>query len=233
MILRPAALSAAILTVLALGLSTGSAFAQRGAYQGNLLVAWRVQSQSEGLRTRPPVQGGQVVIDSRQGVSGRVVIQSSTRQITQGLQGFQQVMVMNGGQARINVSQQTPFTTWNWIGSGSQGGLLQSPSAGLVADTVWVDSGSGLRVRPQWAGGSSLVQVELEAESALPRGPGADPNLPPPQLSTSTSLSVPLGQWVTIARTQQQMDSSQGGGRFSTTRQRDDSAVLEIQVSLP
>lgn len=223
----------------------------------NLLVSWRVVSGGEASNQARGLRQGQVVIDSERGVSGRGVVELSTRQLRQDQQAYQQVMVLNGRRVRLDLRQQRPVTQWQWASQwtpGAGGGLVsgqwstpadqqeqrtrdpRDPRVGVVAQTVWVDSGMGLAATPRWPGGRAPVTIELEAEApvepaSLARGGSSD--VPPPRLVAQTTVTAPLGQWVTVAQTQRQDDREQQGLLGTRSVQRDEQAVLEIQVSLP
>lgn len=249
---------------LAIGLLSGWAPVAQAADgpRGNLLVSWRVSGSGEFRREVQGIRPGQVTIDSRRGVSGRAGVEWSSQESSVDQHIEQQVMVLNGGRARLDVRQQRPVTQWQWTADlGGQGGLndqrsLSSPQGvqaggwqgggeprvGLVSQTVWVDTGQGLTVRPRWAGGRAPVVVELEAEAPVastaiqggqrfdsrPEDEGSST-----RLAAQTTVSVPMGQWVAVASTRQQSARQQAGTWRSTDSGEADRAVLEIRVSQP
>lgn len=208
--------------------------------QANLLVSWRVVSSSRGSDSREGLRRGEVIVDSRRGVLGRGGVEWASGSSTYEGSAMQQVLVMNGGRARIDVRRESPRTVWQWVGGMSRGSLINPEAqAELVAQTVWIDSGQGLAARPRWPGGSAPVMLELEAEAPLPgvegaraypRGDGEDP---PPRLSAQTTLSVPMGQWVAVARTHQQEEGRQARGLWQSGQGHEDQAVLEVRVTRP
>lgn len=242
--------------------------------RGNLLVSWRVSGSGDARREAQGLRAGQVVVDSRRGVSvsGRTGVEWSSQQASSDQRVEQQVMVVNGGRARLDLRQQRPVTQWQWAaslgGDGVDGGYggyagdqrsLPSPSArrggnggsgnghgqpqvGLISETVWVDSGQGLAVKPRWAGGRAPVVVELEAEAPVHsaaahlgrRFEARDATTDEPaRLIAQTTVTVPMGQWVTVASTRQQATRQQSGSFSTADIDQDDRAVLEIKVSLP
>lgn len=244
--------------------------------RGNLLVSWRVSGSGNARREAQGLRAGQVVVDSRRGVSvsGRAGVEWSSQQASVDQRVEQQVMVLNGGKARLDLRQQRPVTQWQWAASlGGEGGYgayggdggyersLQSPGGrrggsggygngngngqpqvGLISETVWVDSGQGLSVKPRWAGGRAPVVVELEAEAPVPssaahlgrRFEARDATTDEPaRLIAQTTVSVPMGQWVAVASTRQQAARQQSGTLSTADIDQDDRAVLEIKVSLP
>ncbi len=225
-----------------LGLGLQAASAQVPAR--NLLVSWRVVSSVDAQQSRAGVRQGGLVIDSRRGVIGQGGVELSTRQLQRDQQTHQQILVLNGRKARLDLRQQRPITQWQWVaqlgngqgngqGSGQQG---VQPQVGLVAQTLWVDSGQGLSATPRWAGGKGPVTVELEAESpAQPDRPFTQDaqGTPPARLVAQTTLSVPLGEWVAVAQTNRQEEVQRRGMLSTQSVSSDDQAVLEIRVSLP
>ena len=237
---------------LAVGMTTGpAAWAQLPAR--NLLVSWRVVSSADVTQDRAGVRQGGLVIDSRRGVSGQAGVELSTRQLARDQQTHQQILVLNGRKARLDLREQRPITQWQWVaqlgtggaspvGSGSTGGGWGAgtgqgvqPQVGLVAQTLWVDSGQGLTATPRWSGGKAAT-VELEAES--PAQPGRPftqdaQGAPPARLVAQTTLNVPLGEWVPVAQTNRQEEVQRRGMLSTQSVSADEQAVLEIRVSLP
>ncbi len=218
--------------------------------RGNLLVSWRVSGSGDARREAQGLRAGQVVVDSRRGVSvsGRAGVEWSSQQASHDQRVEQQVMVLNGGKARLDLRQQRPVTQWQWAASlGGQGAYGNGngngqPQVGLISETVWVDSGQGLSVKPRWAGGRAPVVVELEAEAPVPssaahlgrRFEARDATTDEPaRLIAQTTVSVPMGQWVAVASTRQQAARQQSGTLSTADIDQDDRAVLEIKVSLP
>lgn len=214
-----------------------------GKAAGNLLVSWRVTGGADFRRQAQGLGPGHVVIDSRHGVSGRAGVEWSSQQGQVDQRIEQQVMVLNGGRARIDVRQQRPVTQWQWVAElDGRGRSLQSPQGALVSETVWLDSGQGLSVSPRWAGGRAPVVVELEAEAPVASAePGHGGRLSrhdtsaeePARLTAQTRVAVPLGQWVTVASTGRQQTRQGGRGWGTADIDQGDHSLLEIRVSLP
>lgn len=218
----------------------------------NLLVSWRVVSSVDAQQSRAGVRQGGLVIDSRKGVighGGQGGVALSTRQLERDQQVHQQILVLNGRKARLDLRQQRPITQWQWVAQlgtagqggsggwsgGQQGGQRVQPQVGLVAQTLWVDAGQGLTATPRWSGGKTAT-VELEAEApAHPERPFTQDaqGTPPARLVVQTALSVPLGEWVPVAQTNRQEEVQRRGMLSTQSVSSDDQAVLEIRVSLP
>lgn len=81
-------------------------------------------------------------------------------------------------------------------------GASASSSGGSVTNAVtWMDAGQSLEVKPRWLGGQHPVVVEVDMKSASV-GDRTGAELPEQSRSqVVTTVSAPLGQWVTIAAT--------------------------------
>lgn len=247
---------ALLMSGLLLGLPMAWA-ADHGLPQRNLLIEWRMSGQGQSQMRNQGVRTGQIIVDSRGGVIGRTSIGTETVQTESQTDTVQQVQVLNGGRAHLYVGRSQPYTVWQWAwtgqasGSGTLGAIgAQTGGAGgssasansypgsVVPQTVWIDIGQGLSVRPHWAGGQSVI-VELEAQARQPAQLGGaysgqiEPDGQTRHIEVGSTLSVPLGQWAVVARSGGQVRKQQSGSL--STRDLDDnqSEQLEIRISVP
>ncbi len=235
---------------------------EAGLPQRNLLVEWRLTGQGQTQHSRQGVRTGQIIVDSRGGVLGRTSIGMETVQTESQSDTVQQVQVLNGGKARLFVGKSQPYTVWQWAwtgqaGSGGLGGIgpQQGPQAqqgqqgqqaqppgypvNVLPQTVWIDLGQGLNVRPRWPGGRAPVIVELEAQARQPAMSGSaytgqmDPDGQTRRIEVASTLSVTLGEWAVVARSGARVQRQQAGSL--STRELDDSQSeqLEIRVTAP
>lgn len=234
-----------------------------GLPQRNLLVEWRMGGQGQTQQRNQGIRSGQIIVDSRGGVVGRTSIGMETIQTESQIDTVQQLQVLNGGKARLFVGQSQPYTVWQWAWTGQGGGGLGvigpagatgNTAAGgsaqqgnypvnMVPQTVWIDLGQGLNVRPRWAGGQAPVIVELEAQARQPAQLGSqmggvyggqvDPDGQTRRIEVLSTLSVPLGQWAVVARSGARTQRQQSGSL--STRDLDDnqSEQLEIRITAP
>lgn len=229
-----------------------------GLPQRNLIVEWRMSGQGQTQQRSVGVRTGQIIVDSRGGVVGRTSIGTEQYQTESQTDTVQQVQVLNGGRAKLYVGRSQPYTVWQWAWSGSAtaGGSLgsigpQSGAAGasypvnVVPQTVWIDIGQGLNVRPRWPGGRAPVTVEIEAQARQPAqisgsgglggtyGGQLDPDGQTRRIEVGSTLTVSLGEWVVVARSGAQAQRRQSGSL--STRDLDDSQSeqLEIRVTAP
>jgi hypothetical protein len=86
-------------------------------------------------------------------------------------------------------------------GSGTNVSVNNNPVSGAINALVWFDAGQSISVQPKWPGGSKPAVVEIEVQrAAVDQRVGGDL---PKQMrnSVSTTLTVPLAEWATIAAT--------------------------------
>ena len=213
-----------------------------GLPQRNLLVEWRVGGQGASTQRQAGIEVGRVIIDSRRGVIGQAGITAGTVRTESQGSSVQQVMVLNGGRARLYMGRTQSVTAWQFAFSPTaaqqgQGGL-GSPGVTVLPQTVWIDVGEGIHVTPRWSGGRDVV-VDIEAQSRQPVQPGSayggqlDPDGQTRRTELASTVSVPLGEWVVVARNGGRVQRSQSG--TLSTRDVDDSQSeqLEIRVTAP
>lgn len=189
--------------------------------QRNLSVEMRVSDdQADAQRDAQ----GSVTIGSRGGrpnVGGSVTVQAgSSRQASD---STQRVLVLNGGRATLRLAQglQVDDTEVWWTPWGP----------GATVRSQWVELVNGMEVSPRWPGGDAPVTLEIAAQSAGRATPNSGQPLPP-QASVFTTVQVPMGEWVEVARVQgRQSTVSSGGGFGAATSSRQRS--LQVRVSLP
>lgn len=185
-----------------------------------LLAASLLQAGGLAIAQAKPLHGD-LTVELRQvdDEAGDVV---STRPRTPPL-APQQVQVRNGEKAVLRMAQSFPV---KWTQSVSQGG--RSEGAGVSYGLVWMEAGQGFTVTPRWPGGKQPASLQIEVSTAsVDASTGAE--LPDQQRGQlSTIVSVPLGQWMTVASTggeqaQKGVYRSRGAGN---TRQ-----LIQVRVS--
>lgn len=209
--------------------------------QRNLLIAWRMQSDAELSRDARGLQRGAVVVDTQGGMRAQGVITYGSTQAQASGQGEMQVLVLNGGQARLSLGQQRPYTQWQWLAglqAPTSGPAAATPTVQVLSTTTWVDTGQGLSARPRWGGGKA-VTLELETQADVSHANrgllsgGAEQQVPPERLQAQTTVQLPLDQWVTVARTQVQQSRSQSGSWRTDDVAQSGQTLLQVKVSVP
>ncbi|BDT73844.1 hypothetical protein os4_33970 [Comamonadaceae bacterium OS-4] len=177
----------------------------------NLLIEVRQVQSEDGQQAGVDVQGGRVTGGLAQGRSSGTAVQ--------------QILILNGRPARIAVQTQTPLR------------LLQSfvRNGHIVTTqgTVLIEAGTGFSALPRWEGGD-MVEVELNTQQALrPLFPQAGAvNAPPAQSSTGSSMLLPLGEWMTVAETEQNLQNNQQSLRGAQMRSGVTRTEVQLRVSV-
>lgn len=156
-------------------------------------------------------------------------------QVDKALLAPQQLRVRNGEKASLSVGRSMPVqrvesaSVVNLSLSTSSGPSASSSSASVTNAVKWMDAGQEIKLQAQWPGARQPVKVALEIESASVQGQtGAD--LPAQSSSRfATTVSAPLGQWVSIAFT----GPSRQSGVYGSEPGSDPRRVLQIRVLAP
>ena len=221
-----------LLFTLALG-SGLPAPAQTGPNVGlplrNLLVEVRQGEEEEGSQRRQGASGAVVISGgpSSSNVSGGVSVHNGQVHSTRRGDGVQQVLVLNGGRAAVRLGH-TQALQWYQVAWNERDGATLLPS------TLWLEAGRGIVVQPRWTAGSSTVTVEISAESSRlhPQGSPAEGMLRE-GASASTTLQVPLGEWVTMASTAEHSQQRDQRVWSSHEASREGRRIVQIRVTLP
>ncbi|MGE5452131.1 MAG: hypothetical protein ACM3VZ_09860 [Acidobacteriota bacterium] len=202
---------------------------------GNLRIEWRVLSSAQAREQQAAMN-----------VHG---MRLSTQDSRQQDDAVHTLLVLNGGRASLYTGRSVPQTSWQLLLSAPAASTAASAAAGagaqLLSQTVWIDLGQGLSVRPRWKGGRSLVELELSAQSSQAVGnplgtSGVAPDGQVLRQEVATTLAVALGQWVVVAQSNrdqtqstQNMQGTSGSrsprGTWSTS-ELDDQGELQLQV---
>jgi hypothetical protein len=234
--------AAAIVGLVAM-MGAGLAHAEDKLPQRNLLIEWRMNGQTQGQQRNQGIQTGQILLDSNGRVIGRTSIGLGAIQTESHSDAVQEVQVLNGGRARLYVGHTQPYTTWQWAVT-APGGLQSASSPGYgapqaIAQTVWIDIGQGLNVRPRWPGGKAPVIVEFEAQARQPMQAGSgysgqvEPDGQSRRFEVGSTLSVPMGQWAVVARSGSQVQRQQSGTLSTRELDSNQSDQLEIRITAP
>lgn len=177
----------------------------------NLQIEVRQAGSSLRSQSALGAQGGVVLQPGRSGANVGITAQDSQRSDARDL--VQRVLVLNGRSATINLGNSQPLR------------LVQARQAG----TVFIEANSGFSARPLWYGGDS---VELELAAGQASRAGASPAAPLSSSSTSTSLSVRLGEWVTVAESDDTSSANSSGIADSRQSTRRDGMRVEVRLSV-
>jgi hypothetical protein len=146
-------------------------------------------------------------------------IEARRRESSSSGRAQQQVLVLNGRPAAINLGSSVPLRLRQLV---TLGGVRRS-----VPGTVWLQAGTGFMATPVWEGGDT---VYLELAATQGRQPLA------PQASTSSTVLLPLDEWTTVADSEDVQDNRQNaaglGGGGHDTRSSSQSLRVQVRVSL-
>ena len=175
----------------------------------------QVQSDTRESATAG-VQGGvSIGRDGQVGLNGQAQIRQSTQ--TQSGTSNQFALVLNGRSTRIALGATVPLRVYQtWVRNGQR---ILGQSA------VLLEARTGFYATPRWDG-SDAVELDIAAQQTLATAPqtgGVNPNA-----SVSSIVVLPLGEWRTIARSEQSGSASERGlaGGASTASE----AAVEVQV---
>lgn len=177
----------------------------------NLQIEVRQLRQDSQSQTAIAAQGGVILQPGHSGGSVNLSAQADQRSKQRDL--VQRVLALNGRPVNINLGNATPLRLVQ--------ALVQNGMPRYVAGTVWIEANSGFAARPVWRGGDS-AEIELAAIQTTRTA-----NSLPSAAATSTTLLAPLGEWVTVAETDEVSAGSnsglasggQTGGRSAVTVQ--------------
>lgn len=199
-------------------------------------LAGCVLASAMPVRAQPPQRD--LTLELRQVDEGNstgysVSTQPQRPQLTQ-----QQVQVRNGEKAVLRLGQSIPM---QWVQSvSSQSASVAASSASATASSssqggsvqnavTWMEAGQSITLRPRWPGGKQAVNVEIEVQTASV-GDRTSAELPVQSRShLVTTVSVALGQWVTIAAS----GTPAQAGIYSSAGSKDARSLLQIRVQAP
>lgn len=176
----------------------------------NLQIEVRQVQQDDISRERVDAEA---TVRLHPGQSGAAVAAGGRSQQGERRDSSQQlVLVLNGQHAAIVLGNGVPLRVFQ---TRLRNGVFRA-----VPGTVWLEAGTGFDAVARWEGGD-MVELELAAMQA--RG------APPTRTSTtSTLLMVPLGAWVTVAESDQDLGNAQSGpGGYSRSSGQ---SQLRVQV---
>lgn len=174
------------------------------------------------------VRDGAVVLGTAGSVSPRGQVVISTDKRESGMQLLPRLLVLNGASASVQLSEMTPVQwldygveAWPTTGGSPTGGakVYAVPRSGISTQTRSVS------VSPRWPGPRQPVSVELRTQ--LDQA-ATDPAAPRQQTLLLSTVQLPLGEWLTIARSGASLQTQQRG--TLSTRDAEASVLRELQL---
>jgi hypothetical protein len=180
----------------------------------NLQIEVRQIQQDDSSRERVDAAAAVRLQPGQSGAAIGVGAQSNERRRSGSSQ--QLALVLNGRRTAIMLGNSVPLRVFQ---SRLRNGVLRA-----VPGTVWLEAGTGFDAIPRWDGGD-MVDLELTAMQA--RG-----NSPTQTSAASTSVTVPLGEWVTVAESDQDLSNQQSGPGGYSRSSGQSQLKVQVRVSL-
>ncbi|OYU45897.1 MAG: hypothetical protein CFE44_05090 [Burkholderiales bacterium PBB4] len=163
------------------------------------------------------------------GESYRAGTHSQTQWVTQSLN------VRNGEKGSLKGQRSLPMQWVQSVQSQSTGiagpsAAASSTSAATTQTLQWFDVGQNLVVSPKWPGGRKDLALEIELER-FDMVDSTHADLPgQSRRRVSTTVTLPLNQWVTIAATGK---SAAPAGSYSSESSTEARRLLQVRVLAP
>lgn len=199
----------------------------------NLIVEWRMSGHTEVRDQGAGVRQGRVIISNRGVTSVQGDVSAGTWQTQSETRTTQQIRVLNGARARLLVGRSQPYTAWQWAYAPVQAHGPDAPRGGVQVwgQTVWLDLGQGLNIRPSWPGGQAPVTVELAARKSEQSGYAPDGQVQYSEVLST--VAVPLGEWFTVARSGHSAQQTRRGTLSTDSIDNSLSEQLDIRITAP
>lgn len=183
----------------------------------NLQIEVRQVQHEDSQRAGLESHGGvRVNPDGSLAVAGQVRAQDT--QARQSGTAVQQVLVLNGRSAHIALRTDTPVRLMQTF---VRHGVLV-----FTQGTVLLQRGTGFTATPRWDG-SDRVELEIAAQQAVNT---SSAGIPQPSSSMRSVLVLPLGEWMTVAQSEQQTTDARSG--LAGTASKASQTSTDVQVRL-
>ena len=183
----------------------------------NLQIEVRQTRIKNSSRNALGAQGGVVLQPGHSGADVDITVRDGQRSDSRDL--LQTSLVLNGRNVTINLGNSTPLRL--------RQAVIQNGIVRYLGGTVFIDANSGFSARPIWRGGGS---AELELAAIQSTRPGGGPL--PASSSASTSLALPLNEWVTVAQSDDGSAFSSSGLTGATQSAGREAWKVELRLSV-
>ncbi|WP_310385739.1 hypothetical protein [Roseateles sp.] len=223
-----------VLCATAAGAARAAEAAGRGGPRQNLWVELRWVDSAVSGAVLSALRDGSVVV----GTAGSVSAQGSVGFNTQrrGEQQVQRLLVLNGHQASVQMTETTPL---QWLDFGVQFDAAAPDTANV--NKGWAvprhglsEQTQGFTVTPHWPGGQQPVRVELRAQGSGDNAVRHDQTQTQTQTQAQvfSTVSVGLGQWLTVARSGAATQRQERGVISSRNAETQSTRELQLRVEL-
>lgn len=186
----------------------------------NLQIEVRQQRDGSQARSALGAKGGVQLQPGGSGATLNITGHNSQRSDTRDL--VQRVLVLNGRNVNINLGNSVPLRLMQ--------AFVQNGAVRYLGGSVLVNANSGFAARPLWRGGDS-AELELAAMQST-RSNSTLPAASVSSSSTSTALTLPLGEWVTVAQSEDAAAGSSSGTLNSGQSASREGLRVEVRISL-
>ncbi len=144
----------------------------------------------------------------------------------------QQVRVRSGEKASLSLNQSIPMQWVHKIEAHSAtlsaaNASASSNAAGVTQEVTWMESGQNLNVTAHWGGGKQHVKLDIEMQASLVDERNSSDLPATNRQRLSTTVTVPLQQWVTLAGS----GKSSKPGSYSSAGSSEGRTLVQIRVS--
>ncbi|MCV2350958.1 hypothetical protein [Paucibacter sp. Y2R2-4] len=236
------------------GVACSGVWAQAGGNKSaglpakNLWIELRWVDSSVSAAVVAGVREGAVVIGTSGSVSPRGGASLSTQRRDEHGGQVQRLLVLNGNAASVQFTENVPM---QWVDFGIQveaqpGAPISGPPAGkviAVPRSGFTEQTQGFNVTPQWPGGQAPVRLEVRVQSPTQssgqasnygstQAHGGQGAAGTAQTTVLSTVSAPLGEWVTVARSGASVQARERGVLSTRDAETQRSRELQIRVDL-
>jgi hypothetical protein len=171
----------------------------------------REDKQRAGVQVRTPsgsIQGSSIASHGQ--------LQVEQRQSRQSNNTTQYALVLNGRSTRVNLGSSTPLRLMQTY--------VRNGALFITQGTVMLEAHTGFVATPRWHGGDR-VELEISAQQSGRTGALQTSN-------TSSTLLLPVGEWVTVAQSEQDSSSSTSGLGGIGNQTRSGGSDVQVRLTL-
>jgi hypothetical protein len=177
----------------------------------NLQIEIRQIGNLDAQRSSVDAQGRVILQSGNSRAAGSVSIDQNRATQSRSLQ--QQALVLNGRSVSFTLGQTVPLRVVQ--------ALVYKDVLNFVPTTLLIDRNSGFTARPLWYGDEV---AEVEISTAIAQGTR--------QSKVTTTLPIQLGEWITIAQTEDAQNSHSSGVLSRSSEQGQSSLRVEMRVTV-
>lgn len=184
----------------------------------------REDSQRSGVQGNSRVDVGTNGRDGQIAINGQVQVEQ--RQSRQSSSATQYALVLNGRSSRLSLGTSTPLRLMQTY--------FRNGALFITQGTVMLEANTGFVATPRCSGGER-VELEISAQQASRAGAnttGASGNTAIQTSGTSSTLVLPLGEWVTVAQSEQDSSSSTSGLGGIGNQTRSSGSDVQVRLTL-